>query len=202
VTQSQEIATSLCSSQRQLSLSVHYNKDNCSVGIYCRRWRARENHENNVRYRCRADWKSCQNYTGARSKKKAIEIAMKEFLRAKRRKELSDLVGNYEGFEVTLKDLKKMRKDSWDDFGWYLCFSRRTLSNDGCLLSHSSNKIFWFQALNRHLDTFVSDCCWVSYSGWGLSALVLSNKQGQIRYWLLPVTNKSHSLQSKAAYSW
>jgi len=50
--------------------------------------------------------------TGARSKKKAIEIAMKEFLRAKRRKELSDLIGNYEEYEVTLKDLKKMRKDS------------------------------------------------------------------------------------------
>ena len=49
---------------------------------------------------------------GARSKKKAIEIAMKEFLRAKRRKELSDLIGNYEEFEVTLKDLRKMRKDS------------------------------------------------------------------------------------------
>lgn len=50
--------------------------------------------------------------TGARSKKKAIEIAMKEFLRAKRRNELSDLIGNYEEFEVTLKDLEKMRKDS------------------------------------------------------------------------------------------
>jgi len=50
--------------------------------------------------------------TGARSKKKAIEIAMKEFLRAKSRKELSDLIGNYEEFEVTLKDLEKMRKDS------------------------------------------------------------------------------------------
>jgi len=50
--------------------------------------------------------------TGARSKKKAIEIAMKEFLRAKRRKELSDLIGNYEEFDVTLKDLEKMRKDS------------------------------------------------------------------------------------------
>jgi Arc/MetJ family transcription regulator len=50
--------------------------------------------------------------TGANSKKKAIEIAMKEFLRLKRRKELSDLIGNYEGFTVTLKDLKKMRKDS------------------------------------------------------------------------------------------
>ena len=49
--------------------------------------------------------------TGARSKKKAIETAMKEFLRTKRRKELSDLIGNYEEFGVTLKDLKKMRKD-------------------------------------------------------------------------------------------
>ena len=50
--------------------------------------------------------------TGAPSKKKAIEIAMKEFLRAKRRKELSDLIGNYEEFGVTLRELKKMRKDS------------------------------------------------------------------------------------------
>ncbi len=49
--------------------------------------------------------------TGAPSKKKAIEIAMKEFLRAKRRKELSDLIGNYEEFGVTLRELKKMRKD-------------------------------------------------------------------------------------------
>jgi len=49
--------------------------------------------------------------TGAPSKKKAIETAMKEFLRAKRRKELSELVGNYEEFGVTLKELKKMRKD-------------------------------------------------------------------------------------------
>jgi Arc/MetJ family transcription regulator len=50
--------------------------------------------------------------TGARSKKKAIEIAMHEFLRARRRKELSDLIGNYEEFDVTLKDLEKMRKGS------------------------------------------------------------------------------------------
>jgi Arc/MetJ family transcription regulator len=50
--------------------------------------------------------------TGARSKKRAIEIAMKEFLRAKRRKELSDLIGNYEEFNVTLKDLEKMRQGS------------------------------------------------------------------------------------------
>ena len=49
--------------------------------------------------------------TGAPSKKKAIEIAMKEFLRARRRKELSDLIGNYEEFGVTLRELKKMRKE-------------------------------------------------------------------------------------------
>ncbi len=44
-------------------------------------------------------------------RKKAIETAMKEFLRGKRRKELSDLIGNYDEFGVTLKELKKMRKD-------------------------------------------------------------------------------------------
>ena len=49
--------------------------------------------------------------TGARSKKRAIETVMKEFLRSKRRKELSDLIGNYEEFGVTLRDLKTMRKD-------------------------------------------------------------------------------------------
>jgi Arc/MetJ family transcription regulator len=49
--------------------------------------------------------------TRAPSKKKAIETAMKEFLRTKRREELSDLIGNYEEFGVTQKDLKKMRKD-------------------------------------------------------------------------------------------
>jgi Arc/MetJ family transcription regulator len=49
--------------------------------------------------------------TGASSKKKAIETAMREFLRAKRRKELSDLIGHYEKFGVTLKELKKIRKD-------------------------------------------------------------------------------------------
>jgi Arc/MetJ family transcription regulator len=50
--------------------------------------------------------------TGARSKKKAIEIAMREFLRTKLRKELSDLIGNYEEFGITLKELERMPKDS------------------------------------------------------------------------------------------
>ena len=47
--------------------------------------------------------------TRARSKKKAIEIAMKEFLRAKRREELSNLIGDYEEFVLNLEDLERMR---------------------------------------------------------------------------------------------
>lgn len=47
--------------------------------------------------------------TRARSKKKAIEIAMKEFLRAKRREELSNLIGDYEEFALNLEDLERMR---------------------------------------------------------------------------------------------
>jgi Arc/MetJ family transcription regulator len=50
--------------------------------------------------------------TGASSKKKAIEIAMKEFLRAKRREELSQLIGNYDEFALTLKELERMRSGS------------------------------------------------------------------------------------------
>jgi hypothetical protein len=42
--------------------------------------------------------------TGAPSKEKAVEIAMKEFLRAKQREELSDLIGNYEEFNLTLEE--------------------------------------------------------------------------------------------------
>ena len=50
--------------------------------------------------------------TGASSKKKAIEIAITEFLRARRRKELSDLIGNYEEFALTLEELERMRNES------------------------------------------------------------------------------------------
>ncbi len=50
--------------------------------------------------------------TGVSSKKKAIEIAIKEFLRAKRREELSELIGNYEEFALTLEELKRMRSKS------------------------------------------------------------------------------------------
>lgn len=50
--------------------------------------------------------------TGAKSKKKAIETAMREFLRAKRRQELSDLIGNYEEFALNLEELERMRSGS------------------------------------------------------------------------------------------
>ena len=47
--------------------------------------------------------------TGASSKKKAVEIAIRELLRAKNREELCELIGNYDGFALTLRTLKKMR---------------------------------------------------------------------------------------------
>ncbi|MDH7513149.1 MAG: type II toxin-antitoxin system VapB family antitoxin [Clostridiales bacterium] len=50
--------------------------------------------------------------TGASSKKKAIEIAIKEFLRARRREELSELIGNYEEFDLTVEELERMRHES------------------------------------------------------------------------------------------
>ena len=49
--------------------------------------------------------------TGSRSKKKAIETALKEFLQTKRREELAAMIGNYDGFGLTSKDLEKMRRD-------------------------------------------------------------------------------------------
>lgn len=50
--------------------------------------------------------------TGASSKKKAVEVAIKEFLRARLRKELCELIGNYEEFALTLEELKRMRHES------------------------------------------------------------------------------------------
>jgi Arc/MetJ family transcription regulator len=50
--------------------------------------------------------------TGAKTKKKAVEMAMKEFLRAKRREELSSLIGNYDEFALTLEELERMRSGS------------------------------------------------------------------------------------------
>jgi len=50
--------------------------------------------------------------TGAPSKKRAIETALREFLRAKRLRELSELIDNYEDFDMTLEELEGMRRES------------------------------------------------------------------------------------------
>lgn len=49
--------------------------------------------------------------TSASSKKAAIDTALRECLRAKRREELSQLIGQYDHFGLSLKALKKMRRD-------------------------------------------------------------------------------------------
>jgi len=46
---------------------------------------------------------------GVKTKKDAIVTALKDYLRHKKVEELKGLVGNYESFDLTLDDLKKMR---------------------------------------------------------------------------------------------
>ncbi|NOY58758.1 MAG: type II toxin-antitoxin system VapB family antitoxin [Calditrichaeota bacterium] len=50
--------------------------------------------------------------TNARSKKKAVENALAEYLIIKKREELANLVGNYQDFDLSLKELEDMRNDS------------------------------------------------------------------------------------------
>ncbi len=56
--------------------------------------------------------KKVMKATGARTKKRAIEVAMQEFLRAKRREELRNLIGNYEDFALSLEELERLRSGS------------------------------------------------------------------------------------------
>ena len=56
--------------------------------------------------------KKVMKTTGARTKKKAVEVAMQEFLRAKRRQELSALIGNYDEFALSLEELERVRSGS------------------------------------------------------------------------------------------
>lgn len=58
--------------------------------------------------------------TGASSKKKAVEVALREFLRAKHREELTKLIGNYEDFALSLEELEKVRNEPWKRFSWIL----------------------------------------------------------------------------------
>ncbi len=47
----------------------------------------------------------------AKTKNGAIVIAMEDYLRSKRRQELKDMIGAYDTWGLSLKDLKKMRRD-------------------------------------------------------------------------------------------
>lgn len=47
----------------------------------------------------------------AGSKKKAIEVALKEYLKAKGRRELKEMIGRHDEFGLSLKDLERMRRD-------------------------------------------------------------------------------------------
>ena len=47
----------------------------------------------------------------AKTKKGALVVALKEYLRAKRRQELKEMIGAYDKFDLTLKDLEKMRRE-------------------------------------------------------------------------------------------
>ena len=47
----------------------------------------------------------------AKTKKGAIVIALKEYLRSKTRRELREMIGSYDEFGLSLKDLEKMRRD-------------------------------------------------------------------------------------------
>ena len=50
--------------------------------------------------------------TQTRSKIKAIENALAEYLILKKREELASLVGNYQGFDLSLAEFEDMRNDS------------------------------------------------------------------------------------------
>ncbi|MGC8718266.1 MAG: type II toxin-antitoxin system VapB family antitoxin [bacterium] len=49
--------------------------------------------------------------SGTKTKKKAISVALKEYLRYKKIEELKSLIGNYDSFDLNLEDLKKMRDE-------------------------------------------------------------------------------------------
>jgi Arc/MetJ family transcription regulator len=49
--------------------------------------------------------------SGAKTKKDAILIAIRDYLRFKKFQELKGLIGNYDNFALTLEELKEMRND-------------------------------------------------------------------------------------------
>jgi|GEM_PF-584994 len=49
--------------------------------------------------------------TGQKIKKRAIETALREYLKARKCDELAALVGNYDKFELTPEKLDEMRRE-------------------------------------------------------------------------------------------
>jgi Arc/MetJ family transcription regulator len=49
--------------------------------------------------------------SGIKTKKKAVLVALKGYLRYKKIEELKSLIGNYDSFTLNLDDLKKMRDE-------------------------------------------------------------------------------------------
>ena len=49
--------------------------------------------------------------TGASSKKRAVEIALREYIRMKRRQELIQQIGTYKDFDLTLDALERLRDE-------------------------------------------------------------------------------------------
>ena len=47
----------------------------------------------------------------AKTKKGAIVIALKEYLKNKRRDELKDMIGSYDEFGLSIEELEKMRHE-------------------------------------------------------------------------------------------
>ena len=53
--------------------------------------------------------KEVMKVSKAKTKKGAIVVALKEYLRAKRKEELKSMIGNYDELDLSLEKLEKMR---------------------------------------------------------------------------------------------
>ena len=50
--------------------------------------------------------------TGASNKKKAVEIALREYIRMKHRQELIQMIGHYDDFTLSFEKLKDLRNET------------------------------------------------------------------------------------------
>jgi len=46
-----------------------------------------------------------------KTKKSAIELALQEYLRSRKRQELKEMIGHYDEFDLTLQRLDRMRRE-------------------------------------------------------------------------------------------